>query len=112
MKYSILAFFFLALFCNFGCSNQEEVIETTEKTDVEIKEAAEGWVTGTVTSDYTNEGCGFLIQLDVTDASLGLIHPSVLEKKFQKNGMRVKLKFQRTRMPQPDECNKGILVIL
>jgi len=35
-------------------------------------------------------------------------HPSVLDKKFQKNGMRVKFQFQRTRMPQPDECNQGI----
>jgi len=100
------------MFSNFGCSNQEEVTETPEKTEVEMKEAAEGWVKGTVTNDYANEGCDFLIQLDVTDASLGLIHPSVLDKKFQKNGMRVKFQFQRTRMPQPDECNQGILVIL
>lgn len=112
MKYSIGAFLFLVLFSNFGCSNQEEVTEITEKTEVEMKEAAEGWVTGTITNDYAKEGCDFLIQLDVTDASLGLIHPTVLDDKFQKNGMRVKLKFQRTRMPQPDECNKGILVIL
>lgn len=112
MKYSIAAFFFLVLFSNFGCSNQEEVTETTEKTEVEMKEAAEGWVTGTITSAYAEEGCGFLIQLDVTDASLGLLNPAVLEEAYQKDGMRVKLKFQRTRMPQPNECNKGILVIL
>jgi len=32
------------MFSNFGCSNQEEVTETPEKTEVEMKEAAEGWV--------------------------------------------------------------------
>lgn len=112
MKYSILTFFTFLVLVIMSCANSDKATEKAVEVETEMKEAADGWVTGTITTAYADEGCGVMIQLDVTDASLGLLNPAALNERFQKDGMRVKLKFQRTRMPQPNECNKGILVII
>lgn len=72
----------------------------------------DGWVKATVTDEYKEEGCKYMLQMDVTDASLGLLNPVTLDAKYQKDGMRVKIKYQRTRMQQPSDCTKGILIII
>lgn len=103
----------LAMMAITSCGNKEKVAQTDmQKATEEAQQLEDGWVKATVTDEYASEGCNFMLQMDVTDASLGLLNPVSLDEKYQKNGMRVKLKYQRTRMQQPSDCTKGILVIV
>jgi hypothetical protein len=56
------------------------------------------------TGDITNEGCGYLLQLE----DQALIQPSYLPSAYQHGGMKVKVKYSHTGVQ--DTCDFGTVI--
>ncbi|WP_306640102.1 hypothetical protein [Sanyastnella coralliicola] len=99
----------IAMLSMTACKQQEEMAGAGTPSS---EESLDGWATGTVIDDYAADGCEILIKLDEAEGESALLNPAELDKKLSKPGTRLKFKFQSTRMPHPNDCGRGMLVIL
>lgn len=77
-----------ALFLAVSCNNDKDMVEATIVD----------------TGDITNEGCGYLLQLE----DQALVQPNNLPSAFHHNGMRVKVKYTHTGVQ--DTCDYGTVI--
>jgi hypothetical protein len=77
-----------ALFITASCSNDKDLVNATIVD----------------TGDITNEGCGYLLQLDDKE----LVQPNNLPSSFHHDGLKVKVKFTHTGVR--DTCDYGTVI--
>tara|TARA_B110000467_G_C17982569_1_gene296078 strand:+ start:105 stop:389 length:285 start_codon:yes stop_codon:yes gene_type:complete len=64
----------------------------------------EGYMKAVVTTEYTVDGCPFMIELVETKQ---LLNPQSLSEEHQKNGLEIWIQYQTTK-PYVVDCRKGI----
>lgn len=77
-----------ALFLSVSCNNEKDMVEATIVD----------------TGDITNEGCGYLLQLE----DQALVQPNNLPSAYQHGGMKVKVKYTHTGVQ--DTCDFGTVI--
>lgn len=109
MKKLLYLFLFVSI---FSCESKKQTIITAEEIQLPVnndKMLALGFVKAEIKDFSSDSGCGFLI---VLEKEVQILNPlEKLELPFQKEGLKVWVKYRPIR-PIAPECKKGIPVDL
>lgn len=90
-------------------SSCEEAAQS-DTTPVEEELSGETGISAIVTSEYADEGCTFLLQIEEEREKV-LLMPIELDEEFKKDGLKVSIQFHFSRVMQ-SECQKGRPIVI
>lgn len=88
-------------------SSCEEIVESNTSKEEVTEEAG---TQAMVTTDYVDEGCSVLLEIEEGGEKV-LLMPIELEDKYRKHGTKVLIEYRLSRIMQSD-CQKGRPIII
>lgn len=99
----------LLVLCLGGLLSCATVKNDTAITQVQEEEFP--FVEGVITNDYREQGCDFLFEFTDREGHKMLVRPIELDEKYQKDGLKVRMRFRMSRI-QNGGCDLAHPVII
>lgn len=106
------------LFLSVSCGTEKEATSKTTTTTTETPEVIEDQLEGEsfnmngVVRDKSAEGCGFVIEVMVSNAPINtkLYKPLELPREYQVDGMEIRIEARYSRRPSTCEISTPIII--
>lgn len=103
-----------AMMLLISCAPKSTEITTDSKKAEPTKEVATQekiYTEGTVTSDFKEKGCDFLIRVK-NDSTSRVFSAINLGEKYKKDGAKISFIYRLSRAPRKGPCRTGVLIYL